>query len=126
MLHTDVSVLPSRRAAWASWNSEVEDCLDASSPVSLTYHVNKLQSIAGPTQYCVTLNRRRPIEGEVIAEMDYTHPILDAGAFAAQPGIRALNGTRHTFFCGAHLRYGFHEDGLVSAIDVATRLGVGD
>ena len=125
-LHSDVSALPSRRAAWASWNSEVEDCRDASAPASLTYLINRLQSVPGDTQFCVSLNRTRPVRGEVIAEMDYTHPILDRAAFAAQPGVRALNGTRHTYYCGAHLRYGFHEDGLVSAIDVARALGVGN
>ena len=126
VLHTDVSALPSRRAAWAAWNSEIEDCRDDRAAVSLTYHVNRLQSVPGDTQYCVSLNRRRPIEGEPIAVMDYTHPILDAAAFAAQPGVEAMNGQLHTYYCGAHLRYGFHEDGLVSAINVARKLGVGD
>ena len=60
---------------------------------------------------------------QAIAEVDYTHPILDAAAFAAQPGIKALNGTRHTYFCGAHLRYGFHEDGLASGVRAAAALG---
>jgi predicted NAD/FAD-binding protein len=126
VLHTDVSALPARRSAWASWNSEIEDCRDDRTPVSLTYYLNRLQSVPGQVHFCVSLNRTRPISGEVFAEMDYTHPVLDADAFAAQPALEALNGTRHTYFCGAHLRYGFHEDGLVSAISVARKLGVGD
>jgi predicted NAD/FAD-binding protein len=124
VLHTDVDALPRSRRAWASWNSDIEDCADASAPASLTYLLNRLQSVDGPTQYCVSLNRSRPIGGDVLASMDYTHPILDAAAVAAQPHVRALNGTRRTFYAGAHLRHGFHEDGLVSAIDVASHFGI--
>jgi predicted NAD/FAD-binding protein len=126
VLHTDSSALPTRRAAWASWNAEMDDCGAAAAPVSLTYHLNRLQSIDGDTQFCVSLNRRQPVRGAVLAVMSYTHPILDRAAFAAQAPLEALNGTRHTFYCGAHLRYGFHEDGLVSAVNVARTLGVGD
>ena len=126
VLHTDASALPTRHAAWASWNAEIDDCEDATAPVSLTYHLNRLQSIESDTQFCVSLNRRDPVRGDVLAVMSYTHPILDRSAFAAQASLAALNGTRHTFYCGAHMRYGFHEDGLVSAIDVARALGVGD
>lgn len=124
VLHTDVDALPRHRSAWASWNADIDDCRDATAPVSITYHLNRLQSIAGPVQYCVSLNRRRPVTGPVLAVMDYTHPILDGAAVAAQPQLRALNGTRHTYYCGAHLRYGFHEDGLVSALDVAAAFGI--
>jgi predicted NAD/FAD-binding protein len=59
----------------------------------------------------------------VLAEMRYTHPILDRRAVEAQSAIEAINGARHTFYCGAHLRYGFHEDGLWSALNVARRFG---
>jgi predicted NAD/FAD-binding protein len=124
VLHTDASALPSRRAAWASWNCEVDDCCDHRAPVSLTYHINRLQSVTGGPEFCVSLNRRRAVEGPVLAEMRYTHPILDRAAVAAQPAIEAMNGTRHTFYCGAHLRYGFHEDGLVSALNVTKHFGV--
>lgn len=124
VLHTDAAALPAARQAWASWNSDLEDCTAASAPVSVTYHLNRLQSLPGDVQFCVSLNRPRPVDGEVLATLDYTHPILDRVAVAAQPGVAALNGTRHTFYAGAHLRYGFHEDGLVSAIAVASHFGM--
>jgi predicted NAD/FAD-binding protein len=124
LLHTDASVLPRSRRAWASWNMIMTDCRREGAPVSLTYHLNRLQSVPGPTQFCVSLNLERdPAPGTVLAEMDYTHPVLDATAAAAQPGLRRLSGQRNTFFAGAHMRYGFHEDGLMSGIKVAEALG---
>ena len=124
LLHTDASVLPRSPRAWASWNMATSDCRREGAPVSLTYHLNRLQSRPGPTQFCVSLNlEREPAPGTVLAEMDYTHPILDATAVAAQPGLRRLSGQRHTFFAGAHMRYGFHEDGLMSGMKVAEALG---
>ena len=124
LLHTDSTVLPSSRRAWASWNMVMSDCGREAAPVSLTYHLNRLQSLPGPSQFCVSLNlEREPAPRTVLAEMDYTHPILDASAVAAQPGLRRLSGARHTFFAGAHMRYGFHEDGLMSGMKVAEALG---
>jgi len=121
-LHTDTGVLPARRVAWAAWNCDVHDCHARTTPVSVSYHLNRLQSLDGPTQFCVSLNQ--PLTGDrVLARMAYAHPILDAPAVQAQADVLALNGTRHTFFCGAHLRFGFHEDGLVSARHVAAALG---
>jgi predicted NAD/FAD-binding protein len=124
VLHTDATALPVRRTAWASWNCDLRDCRDTRTPVSLTYHVNRLQGITGAPEFCVTLNGSEPAAGTTLAEMDYAHPILDGAAVAAQPGIAALNGERHTYYCGAHLRFGFHEDGLVSALNVAAHFGV--
>jgi len=124
VLHTDRAALPQRRAAWASWNCDIADCRDDDAPVSLTYHLNRLQSLPGPGEYCVSLNAAEPAAGSVIARMDYTHPIMDASAAAAQIGLRRLSGQRQTFYAGAHLRYGFHEDGLRSALAVASALGV--
>jgi predicted NAD/FAD-binding protein len=124
LLHTDATVLPSSRRAWASWNMLMSDCRREGAPVSLTYHLNRLQSLPGPTQFCVSLNlEREPAAPKVLAEMDYTHPVLDAAAAAAQPALRRLSGQRHTFFAGAHMRYGFHEDGLMSGMKVAEALG---
>jgi predicted NAD/FAD-binding protein len=123
VLHADATALPTRRAAWSSWNCEIDDCRDSRAPVSLTYHINRLQSVEGGPEFCVSLNR--PLGGgEVLAEMHYTHPILDRGAVEAQSAVEAMNGTRHTFYCGAYLRNGFHEDGLVSALNVTRRFGV--
>jgi len=124
VLHVDRAALPRRRAAWAAWNCDLADCRDDRAPVSVTYHLNRLQGLPGPDQYCVSLNGPEPAAGSVIARMEYAHPVMDAAASAAQLELRRLSGGRHTFFAGAHLRYGFHEDGLRSALAVAQRLGV--
>lgn len=123
VLHTDRTMLPATRRAWAAWNCEIHDCDDATAPVSLTYHLNRLQGVPGDTQYCVTLNGGAALEDRALAVMDYTHPVLDRAAVTAQARLDALNGQRHTFYCGAHLRFGFHEDGLSSALRVTERFG---
>ncbi len=123
VLHADRGALPRASDAWASWNSDIADCHDDSAPVSLTYHMNRLQGLPGPEELCVTLNPTAE-PARILAAMDYTHPILDGPALLAQVEIARRNGERGTFFAGAHLRYGFHEDGLLSAIAVAERLGV--
>jgi uncharacterized protein len=122
VLHTQASALPRARAAWASWNCDLPDCRDPLAPVSISYHLNRLQSLPGETQYVVSLNAGDIPAERVLAEMDYTHPILDARAVAAQPAVERLNGARRTYFCGAHLGYGFHEDGLASALRVVEKL----
>lgn len=123
VLHADRAALPGATSAWASWNSDLADCGDDAAPVSLTYHMNRLQCLPGPDELCVTLNPHAD-HARVLATVEYTHPILDGPALDAQPEIARRNGERHTFFAGAHLRYGFHEDGLMSALAVAERLGV--
>ncbi len=123
VLHADREALPRSTDAWASWNSDLKDCRDDAALVSLTYHMNRLQALPGPDELCVTLNPAGDPE-RVLASMEYTHPILDGPALLAQEEITRRNGERGTFFAGAHLRYGFHEDGLLSAIAVAERLGV--
>ncbi|MET0556257.1 MAG: FAD-dependent oxidoreductase [Vicinamibacteria bacterium] len=123
VLHADRAALPRARDAWASWNSDLADCRDDAAPVSLTYHLSRLQGLPGPDEICVTLNPAAAPR-RVLATIDYAHPILDGPALAAQHEIARRNGARNTFFAGAHLRYGFHEDGLASAIAVAERLGV--
>ena len=89
----------------------------------MTYDLTRLQGVGTATRYCVSLNRRGPVNG-VIAEMHYTHPVLDGSAFEGQRQVAAINGQRQTFYCGAHLGYGFHEDGLVSALGVAAAFGL--
>lgn len=123
VLHADRAVLPESRDAWASWNADLADCRDDAAPVSLSYHLNRLQGLSGPDEVCVTLNAATAPQ-RLLATMDYTHPILDGPALAAQAEIARHNGARGTFFAGAHLRYGFHEDGLASALAVAERMGV--
>jgi uncharacterized protein len=123
VLHTDVRALPRTPRAWAAWNCDVRDCRDWSAPVSMTYDVTRLQQVGGADRFCVTLNGTEVPAGGAIAEMRYTHPIFDRTAVAAQSKVRDLNGRRRTYFCGAHLRFGFHEDGVVSALDVAAHFG---
>ena len=123
VVHTDTSVLPRTRRAWASWNCDILDCRDVRTPVAMTYHLNRLQGIDGATQYCVTLNGHAAPAGDVLSEMDYSHPVLDRAAVTAQARVESINGDRNTFFCGAYLRFGFHEDGLDSALRVTERLG---
>ncbi len=122
-LHTDRASLPRSPRAWASWNMDLLDCRDASRPIGVTYHLNRLQSLPGPAEYCVSLNDPAPDPRTVLAEMDYEHPVLDAAATRAQPELRRLCGRRATFYAGAHLRHGFHEDGLLSAVKVAEAFG---
>jgi predicted NAD/FAD-binding protein len=120
-LHTDRAALPSRRAAWASWNLDLADCRDERAPVAITYHLNRLQRLPDDPLLLASLNRPG---GAALAALDYAHPVLDGPAIAAQPRLQALSGQRHTYYCGAHLRYGFHEDGFVSAVNAARLLGV--
>ena len=123
VLHSDAGYLPERRAARASWNVSMQDCRAEDTPVAITYDLARLQGIDGAGPMLCTLNGRGD-PGQVHARMHYTHPILDQAASAGQRQLAALNGLRHTFYCGAHLGYGFHEDGARSAAVVAQQLGV--
>jgi predicted NAD/FAD-binding protein len=115
VLHTDARLLPRCRRAWASWNYRVTADDDASPLV--TYHMNTLQRLTAPVDFCVTLNDRgRVPESHVLGRYRYEHPVFDAAATAAQPRQGELNGQRHTYFCGAYWRNGFHEDGVISAL----------
>lgn len=124
-LHSDDRLLPSVAAARASWNCELVDCSDQGSPVAVTYDLNRLQGHRPGRPLLCSLNPLSPVRGEPLARMTYDHPVLDAGAVEGQAAIARLNGTRHTFYCGAHLRHGFHEDGVVSALAVTKAFGLG-
>lgn len=122
-LHTDAAVLPRRPLARASWNYRLGDATDT--PPAVSYDLNRLQSLATATQYCVTLNGRARIDPRrVIREIVYHHPLYDAAAIRAQHRWAETSGAHHTHLCGAYWFYGFHEDGLRSAIRVAQALGV--
>jgi uncharacterized protein len=122
-LHTDRRYLPRTPRARASWNYRLGAADDA--PPSVTYHLNRLQGLQTSTDYCVTLNPREPIAPEyVIRKLHYRHPRFTLGAVRAQRRWKDVSGVRRTHYCGAYWRYGFHEDGLVSAIRVAESLGV--
>jgi predicted NAD/FAD-binding protein len=121
-LHTDAGYLPRRAAARAAWNYRLGD---ASTGATLTYDLNRLQRLDAPESYCTTLNPPAPIEAsKVLARMTYTHPLYTREAIAAQTRWAAVSGRHRAHFCGAYWFYGFHEDGLRSAIRVAEALGV--
>jgi uncharacterized protein len=124
-LHHDTSLLPRSRRAWASWNYLLDDCIEPSQHVSLSYHMNRLQDLDEPRDYVVTLNPSRPPRpGTRHRRLSYTHPTFAPEAIASQPRLDELNGRNRTYYAGAYQRYGFHEDGLWSAVRVAARLGV--
>ena len=91
----------------------------------MTYDLNRLQGHTPGRPLLCSLNPLAPIRGDVLARMVYSHPVLDGAAFIGQAAIARLNGTRHTFYCGAHLRNGFHEDGVMSALAVTKAFGLG-
>jgi predicted NAD/FAD-binding protein len=121
-LHTDQRLLPRHRRAWASWNYHRLHA--ETDQATLTYHLNQLQDIPSTTPVLVTLNQDEAIDPElVLARMDYAHPVLDSAAIAAQGRHRDMNGVRRTWFCGAYWGYGFHEDGVRSAVETCRALG---
>jgi len=124
VLHTDAALLPRRRRAWSAWNYLAAHDPAGTRPVAVSYLINKLQPLPCRTPVIVTLNPPfAPAPAHVLQEFEYHHPLLDAQAVAAQRGIAALQGTRNTWFAGAWLGYGFHEDGLASAHAVAEAIG---
>jgi len=124
VLHTDASVLPRQRLAWAAWNYESAHQPDsAGQRVCLHYWINQLQPLPFTQPVLVSLNPLRPIDPhQVHGSFDYAHPVFDLAAIRAQSGVAALQGQHHTYFCGAWTGYGFHEDGLKSGLRVAALL----
>ncbi len=115
VLHTDDSILPKRKLAWAAWNYHLLE--KQKKQVALTYDMNILQSLKSKYNFCVTLNNSESIdESKIIKRMDYMHPFFTLDGVKAQQRHSEVNGTQRTFYCGAYWRYGFHEDGVVSAL----------
>jgi predicted NAD/FAD-binding protein len=122
VLHTDEGVMPRLRRTWSSWNYHLDD--GEAPGASVTYWMNRLQALPGPTQYFVTLNRRNGIRPErILGEFNYAHPFFTPGAAAAQARHRELVGHEGVSYCGAYWRNGFHEDGVVSALRACEPLG---
>ncbi|RCW72325.1 putative NAD/FAD-binding protein [Marinobacter nauticus] len=124
VLHTDASVLPSNRLAWAAWNYMIPE--HSTQPVSVTYNMNVLQNFDdAPETFCVTLNRSRDINPEkVIKRFEYDHPVFTLDAVAAQERYDDIGNRNRTHFCGAYWFNGFHEDGVRSALRVTRAFGV--
>jgi predicted NAD/FAD-binding protein len=124
VLHSDTTVLPRRRLAWAAWNYErASNDAREHAQVCLHYLLNRLQPLPFRSPVVVSLNPvREPRPAYVHAAFDYAHPVFDRAAILAQQQLPGLQGQRHTWFCGAWTGYGFHEDGLSSGWDVCARL----
>jgi predicted NAD/FAD-binding protein len=123
VLHRDPRFMPKRQRCWASWNYHSDGRGDEAA-ISLTYWMNSLQGIDPAYPLFVTLNPPQPIDCALTFDTHlFHHPVFDTAAMAAQKRIAAAQGRRNTWFCGAYMRHGFHEDGLVSAMAVAGALG---
>jgi uncharacterized protein len=124
VLHTDSSLLPRAAGARASWNYLLDACSTSQPLVHVTYHLNRLQALREPVDYCVTLNQTtRILAGHELRRMTYEHPIYTHRSLEAQARLPSLQGDRNTYYCGAYHGWGFHEDGCVSGLRAALAMG---
>ena len=126
-LHTDTRVMPRTSLAWSSWNYEINRGADGRISTATHYWMNSLQGVSDRENYFVSINRPEAVAPEkVLRRIHYEHPLFSLGAVRAQDELPALNlgaaQTTQTFFAGAWQRYGFHEDGLLSAYNLSTQL----
>ncbi|KGJ91483.1 NAD(P)/FAD-dependent oxidoreductase [Colwellia psychrerythraea] len=122
VLHTDETLLPKHKKAWASWNYQLRR--DRTKAASVTYNMNILQGIQSKHTFCVTLNQKEEIDPkEILREFTYHHPVFSADSIKAQQKRHIICGVEHTHFAGAYWHSGFHEDGVRSAVEVAARFG---
>ncbi|HEY1479981.1 MAG TPA: FAD-dependent oxidoreductase [Gaiellales bacterium] len=123
LVHTDASLLPRKQAGRASWNVTLDDCRRGAGEVAITYWMNRLQGLPGPTEYCVSLNGAARVDpSKILARASYEHPIFTLDALRARHELLARDGQRGTHFAGAYLGAGFHEDGLRSGYEAAARV----
>ena len=116
VLHTDTSLLPRRRLAWSAWN--YHRLAGDNAAVAVTYNMNLLQDLSTQQTYLVTLNNSAAINPDkIIKRLSYDHPVFTPDGIAAQQRQGEINGVKNSYFCGAYWRYGFHEDGVVSALN---------
>jgi predicted NAD/FAD-binding protein len=124
VLHTDTSLLPKRKAAWASWNYMGTGNGQADQLLCVTYLMNRLQKLPTETPVMLTLNPCKAIDPDkIIRSYDYEHPLFNVAAIESQPKLWSLQGKQNTWFCGAYFGSGFHEDGIQAGLAVAERLG---
>ena len=123
LIHTDQSILPRRKIAWSSWNYLLNESQDDF--VTLTYNMNILQTLKSKKVYCVTINNTTSIDDrKIIKKIKYHHPLFDILSVKAQQQKNKICGQNNTYFCGAYWGYGFHEDGVNSALDVCKKFGI--
>ena len=122
VLHTDTSLLPRRRRAWASWNFHLTE--EPARGATVTYWMNNLQRLRADREFLVTLNRGEEIDPEkALHRLSYDHPVYTAESVAAQARHAEISGTGRTHYCGAYWGWGFHEDGVLSALRACRRIG---
>ena len=122
LLHFDDSILPKRKNAWSSWNYLLDE--DPNRAVALTYNMNILQSLKSDRTFCVSLNSGDLIDrSKVIKHLNYEHPLFTLSSVDAQGRKHEISGKNNTYYCGAYWRNGFHEDGVISALDVCKDFG---
>jgi predicted NAD/FAD-binding protein len=125
VLHTDASLMPRRRGVWSAWNYLSDGPVDEQARVSVTYWMNRLQGLVSKLPLFVTLNpQREPAPGSILVERHYRHPQFDAPALRAQVRLPEIQGTSGIWFAGAWTGWGFHEDGIASAVRIAAALGI--
>ncbi len=123
VLHCDESVLPGKQAAWASWNYHIPE--KELGRVAVTYDMNILQSLGAPVEFCVSLNLSEAVdESKVYQKMVYHHPVYNTESLTARLRNNEINGVNRTYFCGAYWGYGFHEDGVKSALEVCKHFNI--
>lgn len=124
-LHRDDTLLPAHRSSRAAWNHHVADCAVVSARPSMTYSLNRLQRLRSEPEWCVSLNRDDEVDPDlVVMRTTYEHPAYDFAALDAQRALAGIQGAGRTWYSGAWMGYGFHEDGMRAAVDVARGLGV--
>ena len=124
-LHADASLLPRRRRARAAWNHHVDDCHAPYAAPAMTYSLNRLENLRSRAEWCVSLNRDDEVDpARLVMRTRYAHPVYDFAALEAQGEMHRIQGVQRTWFSGAWMGNGFHEDGMRAAVGVARALGV--